>query len=228
MAESSSSFPSPPEILPVFPLTGVLLLPGMALPLHIFEPRYRNMVADAVLEGGHIGMIQPFVPHQDNRPLPGAELESPELYPVGCAGRLARHDKSPDGRYLIELRGAARFRIVEELPPHQGYRRVRADYSGFQADAGEETAAFEPAQLLRAFRTFCEQKGMQVNWDELEALAPVVLVNSLAMSLPFSPAEKQALLEANGAAERARTLTGLLALGTAVDSLAPPGPAKLN
>ncbi len=118
---------SPPEIIPLFPLTGVLLLPGMLLPLHIFEPRYRAMVSGAMQEGGHIGMVQPLLPRQDNHPPPGAELETPNLYPVGCAGRLEQHQESPDGRILIQLRGIIRFRIVEELPLHEGHRRARAD-----------------------------------------------------------------------------------------------------
>jgi uncharacterized protein len=109
-----------PEILPVFPLTGVLLLPGTTLPLHIFEPRYRNMVED-VLEGDKIfGMIQPVVPRQDNRPLPGAETETPELYKIGCAGYIESWEKFSDGRFFVQLKGLNRFRYEEELPHNRG------------------------------------------------------------------------------------------------------------
>lgn len=220
--------PPTPEILPIFPLTGVLLLPGMVLPLHIFEPRYRNMVADAVREGEHIGMIQPFVPRRDNRPQPDAEAERPELYPLGCAGWLQRHEESPDGRYLIELRGVNRFRIGEELPPRQGYRRVRADYGEFPQDPRELEQSAEAAPLLEAFKAFCKEKGMQADWEELERLPGVVLVNSLAMSLPYSPAEKQALLQADGPAARAATLIELLTLGEPVEPEATQSAPKLN
>src|SRR5881628_126763 len=99
-----------PPIIPVFPLTGSLLLPGTLLPLNIFEPRYRNMVADLVDAGRHIGMIQSFVPHQDNWPALDLPDENPALYTVGCAGHLERCELQPDGRYEIVLRGVCRFR----------------------------------------------------------------------------------------------------------------------
>ncbi|NIP71952.1 MAG: hypothetical protein GWO16_02480, partial [Gammaproteobacteria bacterium] len=103
-----------PEIVPIFPLTGVLLLPGMFLPLHIFEPRYRNMVADARAADGYIAMVQPVVPRQDNAPPPDAPPENPEVYPVGCLGHMERCEQTPDGRYAITLRGISRFRLHEE------------------------------------------------------------------------------------------------------------------
>src|ERR671919_828091 len=117
-----------PDILPVFPLTGVLLLPGTILPLHIFEPRYRNMVEDALNGDKIFGMIQPFTPQQDNRPLPGAEKEAPDLYKIGCAGYIEKWEKFPDGRFFVQLRGVNRFRFEQELSLHRGYRRVKADY----------------------------------------------------------------------------------------------------
>jgi Lon protease-like protein len=219
----------PPRTLPVFPLTGVLLLPGMLLPLHIFEPRYRHMVADALEQGGHIGMIQPFVPRQDNRPPPGAELEQPELYTVGCAGRLEHHEQAPDGRYLIHLRGAIRFRVVEELPLRRGYRCVTAEYDSFREDAQETARELDAAPLLEAFEAFSTEKAMAVDWQDVHKLPGMVLLNSLAMSLPFSPAEKQALLEAPNPGERARTLIALLGgLGSTVDPLAMPEPPEVN
>ena len=219
---------APPETLPVFPLTGVLLLPGMVLPLHIFEPRYRAMVADALAGGGHIGMVQPFVPRQDNRPAPGAEPDTPELYRVGCAGRLEQHHETPDGRYLIHLRGVTRFRIAEELPLQEGYRRVRAEYAEFAADDGECEGEFDPAALLEAFAGFARERGLQVDWEELRRMPGAVLLNSLAMSLPFAPPEKQALLEAHGPSGREQVLLSLLKLGSTVDPHADPAPQKAN
>ena len=124
-----------PEVLAVFPLTGVMLLPGTVLPLHIFEPRYRAMVEDA-LEGSKVfGMIQPFTPQDDNRgPQPGAAALSPDLYKIGCAGYIEKWEKLPDGRFFVQLKGVNRFRFNEELDLQRGYRRVRAEYGEF-ADA---------------------------------------------------------------------------------------------
>ena len=125
-----------PEILPVFPLTGVMLLPGTVLPLHIFEPRYRAMVEDA-LEGQKIfGMIQPLAPQNDNRgPQPDAENSAPDLYKVGCAGYIEKWEKLPDGRFFVQLKGVNRFRFNEEIALQRGYRRVKAMYGEF-SDAG--------------------------------------------------------------------------------------------
>lgn len=217
-----------PRILPVFPLTGVLLLPGMLLPLHIFEPRYLNMVRDALAEGRYIGMIQPVVPRQDNRPPSGAEREHPELYAVGCAGSLEAHQETPDGRYLIHLRGQSRFRVTEELPLHEGYRRVRADYAEFAGDSGEPESAHDPARLLEAFAAYAKAREMRVDAEELRRLPGPELVNSLAMSLPYAPAEKQALLEAKTLAERETTLIDLLTIGSPVDPLDNPVPPRPN
>ena len=109
--EDKTESVSLPEILSVFPLTGVLLLPGTRLPLHIFEPRYRNLVQDALEAEGVFGMIQPFVPQTDNLPRPAADHAPPNLYDVGCAGHIERWEKSSDGRYMVQLRGISRFRI---------------------------------------------------------------------------------------------------------------------
>ncbi len=209
--------PPLPRVLPVFPLTGVLLLPGGQLPLHIFEPRYRNMVADALQAGGHIGIIQPLTPRQDNRPPPGAEGETPPLYEVGCAARLEGHEQAPDGRYLIRLRGLQRFRIARELPQHGGYRRVEAEYGEFAGDSAEVVAELDNAPLLAALAVYSAEKGIAVDWEQLRPLAGAVLLTTLAMAMPYAPPEKQALLEAPTLAERERTLISLLKIGTTVD-----------
>ncbi len=139
-----------PEILPVFPLTGTLLLPGTTLPLHIFEPRYRSMVEDALGGDKVFGMIQPFVPQEDNHPLPGTEKETPELFRVGCAGYIEKWEKAQDGRYAIYLRGVNRFRSEEELPVHRGYRRVKANYEVFSDTKPQEPWHCDRAALRRA------------------------------------------------------------------------------
>lgn len=211
MAESPA-----PAILPVFPLTGSLLLPGTLLPLNVFEPRYRNMVADALEEGKHIGMIQPVVPRLDNFGdlLDPTEVErAPELYHVGCAGRIDRSEVQPDGRYEIVLRGVCRFRIREELPERRGYRQVRADYDEFLADLGEPQSFINPSQMLASLRAFGEKHGLEFDFALLGDLPGISLLNGLAVALPFRPEEKQALLEAGGPMERERLLLTLMGMG---------------
>ncbi|HWM93328.1 MAG TPA: LON peptidase substrate-binding domain-containing protein [Thermoanaerobaculia bacterium] len=202
-----------PRIIPVFPLTGSLLLPGNLLPLNIFEPRYRAMVADAMEGGRHIGMIQPIVPRQDNWVAAAQLPDEPDLYPIGCAGRIERCEPQSDGRYLIVLRGVCRFHIVKELPQHRGYRRVEVDYSEFPADPAELSHQIPPLRMLRALRSFTEGKDFEFDFDLLESLPGVSLINGLAAALPFPPAEKQALLEAASPMEREELLLTLMGMG---------------
>jgi Lon protease-like protein len=202
-----------PTIIPVFPLTGSLLLPGNLMPLNIFEPRYRNMVADALAGGNHIGMIQPLVPHQDNWVAEAESASHPELYPIGCVGRIERSEQQPDGRYVIVLRGISRFRTVRELPMWRGYRQVEVDYSGFPGDELEPASLLNPSRLLRALRTFSENHGLEFDFDLLGSLPGVILLNGLSAALPFRPAEKQALLEAPGTMEREELLLTLMGIG---------------
>jgi Lon protease-like protein len=210
------SDPNLPEILPVFPLTGSLLLPGNLLPLNVFEPRYRHMVAD-VLEGPRaIGMIQPLLPRQDNwldAVDPGSDPAHPDLYPVGCAGRIDRCDPQPDGRYSIVLKGVRRFRVRRELPLQRGYRRVEADYSEFQADLNELSVQLDPSPLLGALRGFAEHHGLELDFPLLSSVPGISLLNGLAVALPFGPAEKQALLEAASPLEREEMLLVLMGMG---------------
>ncbi|MEA2694637.1 MAG: uncharacterized protein QOJ16_4024 [Acidobacteriota bacterium] len=206
----ASALPSP---LPLFPLTGSLLLPGNFLPLNIFEPRYRNLVADAVEEGQHIGMIQPFVPRQDNWPALDLPPENPELYEVGCAGRIERCEPQADGRFLLLLRGVTRFRVRQELPLVRGYRRALVDYSGFEGDLKETDHPLTPGRLLSALRSFGEAHHLELDYDLLGALPGVSLVNGLAVALPFPPAEKQALLEAPDPGAREELLLALMGMG---------------
>jgi Lon protease-like protein len=207
---------NPPPVIPVFPLTGSLLLPGTLLPLNIFEPRYKNMVADALEEGRHIGMIQPVVPRLDSFGdlLDPTEVElAPELYHVGCAGRIDRCEPQPDGRYEIVLRGICRFRIREELPEQRGYRRVSADYTEFSGDPTEPQISIDPAQMLGSLRAFGQKHGLEFDYSLLEALPGISLLNGLAVALPFRPEEKQALLEAESPEERERLLLTLMGMG---------------
>ncbi|HSJ75194.1 MAG TPA: LON peptidase substrate-binding domain-containing protein [Gemmatimonadales bacterium] len=202
-----------PGILPVFPLTGSLLLPGNLLPLNIFESCYRNMVADVMAGDRYLGMIQPLVPRQDNWVDAAQQSDTPELYAVGCLGRIDECEQQDDGRYLVLLRGVCRFRIQRELPLHRGYRRVEADYSGFERDLDELHVFLNPSRMMRALRAFGEKHDLEFDYDLLSSVPGISLLNGLSVALPFRPAEKQALLEAAGPGEREEMLLALMGMG---------------
>jgi Lon protease-like protein len=215
-----------PTVLPIFPLTGSLLLPGNLLPLNVFESRYRNLVADA-LEGERlVGMIQPLVPRQDNWVEAAQGSDDPELYSVGCVGRIDECEPQQDGRYLILLRGVCRFRVRRELPVHREYRRVQADSSEFQSDLAELQADVNPTRIMRALRAFGVTHDLEFDFDLLGSVPGISLLNGLSVALPFRPAEKQALLEAAGPAEREEMLLTLMGMGieplSTDDYYAPP------
>jgi Lon protease-like protein len=203
-----------PEILPIFPLTGVMLLPGTVLPLHIFEPRYRNMVEDALGGDKIFGMIQPFAPQDDNRgPRSGADPGVPELYKVGCAGFIEQSERFPDGRFFVQLKGVNRFRYENELPLYRGYRRVRGIYREFPDATLEQDWQCDRAAVLSALAAYGEAQGRRVNPEHAQRFSDLELVNLLSVSLPFHPAEKQALLEAPTLKDRELMLVNLLRLG---------------
>ncbi len=206
-----------PETLPVFPLTGVLLLPGTVLPLHVFEPRYRAMVEDALSGDRVFGMIQPFSPQQDNRPLPGVENNKPDLYKVGCAGYIEKWEKLPEGRFFVQLRGINRFRFEVEFSLRRGYRRVKADYQAFPDGKVHESWHCDRPALLQALASYGQAHGLQVKPEQAERFTDLDLVNLLSVSLPFYPAEKQALLEAAALKDREKVLINLLRLGSGPD-----------
>ena len=203
-----------PLVIPVFPLDGALLLPGGQLPLNIFEPRYLNMLDDAMSGERIIGMIQ-------TRPHQAVENERPALAPVGCAGRVTSFAETSDGRYLITLTGVCRFRAGEELPVRTPYRQVRADFTPFEPDLREDGAGARTAadidRLLSALRRYLDHRGLAIDWGDAESAPSDALINSLAMALPFDPLEKQALLEAETIFERKATLTALLEIDAAGD-----------
>ena len=206
-----------PETLPVFPLTGVLLLPGTVLPLHIFEPRYRAMVEDTLSADRVFGMIQPFAPQQDNRPMPGAENQKPDLYKVGCAGYIEKWEKLPEGRFFVQLRGVNRFRFEVEFALQRGYRRVKADYQNFPDGKLQEGWRCDRSAVLHALASYGQAHGLQVKPEPAERFSDLELVNLLSVSLPFHPAEKQALLEAMTLKDRENVLIDLLRLGSGPD-----------
>ena len=192
-----------PEILPIFPLTGVLLLPRGKLPLNVFEPRYLAMTEDALSGNRMIGIIQP------SDPLSRASV--PPVYPIGCAGRITSFSETDDGRYLITLTGVCRFETVRELPIVRGYRRVDVSWERFAADLDEAgPALFDRARLVEGLRTYFKIQGISANWDAVESTPDERLVTSLAMICPFEPSEKQALLECGSLSERASMMVAII------------------
>jgi len=201
-----------PQVIPVFPLDGALLLPGGELPLQIFEPRYLNMIDDVMGGDRMIGMIQT---------RPGGDRSRPALAKVGCAGRITSFAETSDGRYLITLTGLCRFEPGEELTMNLPYRQVRANYHPFEGDLAEDEAATAPTEererFARALKRYLNRRELDIDWDTASAAPLEALVNSLAMGLPFDPLEKQALLQAPDLAGRFDVLTVLLEIDSAED-----------
>lgn len=200
-----------PDIIPLFPLEGALLLPGGQLPLNIFEPRYLRMVDDALGSARMIGMIQPRGGDAPGAPAP--------LYDVGCAGRMTSFTETGDGRYLITLTGIRRFELTNELASDTPYRQGAADWSTFDIDAHKDASgdAVDREMFLEIMRDYLEAEGLKADWDAALAAPIDTLVSSLAMGCPFAPNEKQALLEAKTIAERADCLMTLMEMSGAAD-----------
>lgn len=212
-----------PREIAVFPLTGVLLLPGGRLPLNIFEPRYLAMTRDALATGQRIiGMVQPTEPTPDDNRGPTSAMlrgDQPEIYRTGCAGRITSFEETEDGRYLLTLTGLIRFETMEEVAQTEAYRRVVADYSKYRDDlAGEVEAAVDRDRLLSALRAYFQRCEISANWDTIDETPNDRLITSLAMTCPFNASERQALLEAPDLAERARVMVVLLEMAVAVST----------
>src|SRR5438094_4893817 len=206
-----------PDTLPIFPLTGVLLLPRGRLPLNIFEPRYLAMTRDALGAARYIGMVQPSdasaaAPGMSPG-LRGGEM-NPPVYTVGCAGRITQFTETDDGRFLITLLGVSRFRIAEELPLLSGYRRVAPDWSAYKQDRERPASLhFDRERLVRGLQSYFAQRQVSADWEAIGKAPGEYLVTSLAMACPFAPSEKQALLEAADIGERAKLLITLVEMG---------------
>lgn len=194
-----------PQMIPVFPLDGALMLPGGDLPLQIFEPRYLNMIDDVMAGDRIIGMIQT---------RPGGDRERPKLADVGCVGRVTSYAETSDGRYLITLTGVCRFDAGDELFIATPYRQLRARYDRFEADLAQDVGVQAPPaareRFARALKRYLNRRELDIDWETAQSAPLEALVNSLAMGLPFEPAEKQALLEAPDLAGRFETLSTLL------------------
>ena len=200
-----------PEVIPVFPLPGALLLPRGQMPLNIFEPRYLAMVDDAFRDGHRlIGMIQPDAAHSRNP-------DHPTLFKVGCVGRITQLAESGDGRYILELTGVSRFRVIDELSVLTSYRQCTVDFfpfvDDFTARKGEDDV--DRATLLEVLSDFLKVNHLKVDWEGIEKAPNEALVNALAMMSPYGPAEKQAMLEAPDLKTRAEILIAVTAMDLA-------------
>ena len=198
----------------LFPLAGALLLPGAHLPLHIFEPRYRALISDALARDRLIGMVQP----SDNEP-------RPSLYSVGCLGHIVEFEALVDGRFNIILKGLGRFRIVRELDVATSFRQVEAEVEPQPEGEPDPLAPVMRAALEQEARRFAERLGYMVDWAAVARLDDMALVNSIAQVSPFDVASKQALLEAGSLVERAEQVMQLMQFFGMADR---DGPATLQ
>lgn len=193
-----------PEIVPIFPLPGALLLPRARLPLHIFEPRYLAMLDDALKTPERIiAMIQPAVHGKGG---------DDALHQIGCAGRVTQFSETEDGRYMITLSGVSRFRVEQELSGFQPYRRCQVTWGDFARDLGsaEKDAGFDRSGFLDLLMRFFDSRELSTDWDSLQEADDELLINSLSMMLEFQPEDKQALLEAPSLSTRRETLVTLM------------------
>ena len=193
-----------PDIIPIFPLPGALLLPRGQMPLNIFEPRYLAMIDEALKTSRLIGMVQPEV-EQSPRGRPGG------LFDVGCVGRITQFAETGDNRYVVSLTGVARFKVKEELSVVTPYRQCLVTFDPFISDfiarSGEEEVD-RPA-VLSSLKNFVEANQLQIDWKGISAASNEALVNALCMMAPFGPREKQALLEASDLKKRAELLVAI-------------------
>ncbi|MDT0681352.1 LON peptidase substrate-binding domain-containing protein [Roseicyclus sp. F158] len=193
-----------PKTIPIFPLPGALLLPRARLPLHIFEPRYLQMLEDTMKTSHRlIGMVQP-------REVPGGEAR--KLHRIGCSGRLTGFSETEDGRYMITLTGVSRFRILSENDSFAPYLTADVEWTPFARDLGhaETDSRFSRTDFMTKLNRFFDARGLSTDWDSLKDAEDELLINSLSMLCPFDVEEKQALLEAPTLATRRETLVTLM------------------
>jgi len=192
-----------PKAIPVFPLSNFIIFPKTNVPLNIFEPRYIEMIDDAMKEDKIIGMIQP----------KNSTQSMPELYNVGCAGKITNFNETKDGRYLIVLAGISRFKIVEELKNKKLYRKYKVNFDDFSSDLDERKEEIKFSDLKLIFsnlKSLFVKEGYNINWKELEKQSLNQTIDTLAMASPFSLEEKQILLETVNLNERKKKLELIL------------------
>lgn len=191
-----------PDVIPIFPLPGAIVLPRGHLPLQIFEPRYLAMLEDS-LKTSHrlIGMVQPNGPSEDS-----------PLHDIGCAGRVSSFAETEDGRYMITLTGISRFKIIQEVEGFTPYLRANVAWQDFHSDLtrGARDSGLQRSEFLDLLRRYLAANDLSTDWDSLKEAGDEMLVNSLAMMCPFDTEDKQALLEARTLANRRETLVTLM------------------
>jgi uncharacterized protein len=186
-----------PEVIPVFPLSGVIYFPKTNLPLNIFEQRYLNLVDDAYSKDKLMGMVQ-------------SNKEDNSVYKIGCLGRISDYKKSKDGRILVNLTGLTRFEILDEVVNDKLYREFRVNYKIFEEDLTERKIEIEFSSLMEKTKIFFKRNGLLLNWKEFERLDQIQKINTLAMISPITTEEKQKLLEAISLKEKATTLENII------------------
>ena len=186
-----------PEVIPVFPLSGVIYFPKTNLPLNIFEQRYLDLVNDAYKKDKLMGMIQ-------------SKKEGVSVYEVGCLGKISDYQKSRDGRILINLTGISRFKVLKEISNKKLYREFEVDYEKFAKDDEEVENEVNTEGLMEKVKPFFKKNGLMLNWKEFEKLSHCQRINTLAMIAPISNEEKQKLLEAISLESKAKTLESII------------------
>ena len=192
-----------PKEIPVFPLSNFIIFPKTSVPLNIFEPRYIDMIDDAMKGNRMIGMIQPKIFNQ----------KIPDLYKIGCVGKITSFNETEDGRYLIVLAGISRFKITEELKTQKLYRLCKVDFKDFSFDLEEKDEEIKFSDLKFIFKNLKSlfiKQGYIIDWKELEKKSLNQTINALAMASPFSLEEKQILLETAGLNERKKKFEQIL------------------
>ena len=193
-----------PNILPVFPLSNFIIFPRTTVPLNIFEPRYLKMVDQSMRSNRLIGMIQP---------KKTGELKKPDLYKIGCAGKITSFNETDDGRYLIVLNGICRFKILEEVNNDNLYRECAVKFEDFSSDLVERPNEIKFSDLKLIFHNFKDlfkKQGYEINWKEIEKQSLDQTINTLSMASPFSLEEKQVLLESKDLNIRKKKLEEIL------------------
>jgi Lon protease-like protein len=186
-----------PNIIPVFPLSGVIYFPKTNLPLNIFEQRYLNLVNDAYNKDKFMGMVQ-------------SKKGNDDVYEIGCLGKISDYQKSKDGRILINLTGVSRFKILKEISNNKLYREFEVDYKSFIQDTSDADNEVNSENLMKTTKNFFEKNGLMLNWKEFEKLDNTQKINTLAMISPITNEEKQKLLEANTLAQKVKTLENII------------------
>ena len=186
-----------PEIIPVFPLSGVIYFPKTNLPLNIFEKKYLNLVDDAYKKNKLMGMIQ-------------SKKENSSVYKIGCLGKISDYQKSNDGRILINLTGITRFEILDEVLNDKLYREFKVNYKNFEQDLSEKKIEINSTRIIEKAKTFFKRNGLLLNWKEFEKLDQTQKINTLAMISPIANEEKQKLLESVSLNEKITTLENII------------------